>query len=748
MNIINQLKTNNGIILNSQQVEAVQTLSGATLLLAVPGSGKTTVIIARLGVLILEKNVPPEQILTLTFSVKAANDMQQRFVNLFGNEYEGRLQFRTIHSFCYTVIKEYEKIKNTTAFDVIENNSHIIKSICIRLNEEYVGDEVVNELIKKICYCKNLILSKEAIKKIAVPGCDFLQVYEKYEAYKKAKRIMDYDDMLNYAYIILKRYPNILQKYQEQFKFINVDEAQDISFIQHEIIRLLAMKNKNIFMVGDEDQSIYGFRAASPKELLSFEKKFSDVKILKIEQNYRSTRTIVEVSNSLISHNKGRYFMSMYCEKDYGQDIKITKMNDLNEQYDYLVKRIRDNNSQNSIAIIYRNNDSSIPIVDIFEREKIQFSIRENNPAFFSHFLKNDFMYIFQLALNNNDSNALEKIYYKLKYPISKQMVEYVKGNKSENVFDTLLQFPNLTNRAKDSIKQMVIDFRTLVSLNPYKAIQFVEWSMGYKENIETLVKQGYSIDTLNQKLNTLKVLALNVKSIQDLDDRLVQLEEIMQNETTTSNVTLTTIHSSKGLEFDTVIIVDAIDGQIPSSESIQQYMKKQPSLYEEEVRLMYVAITRAKDELEVIYSDKFNGQYIKSSRFINYIIQKSIDQTHLKSRVTNSPLYNKDEIESYTRNLYQTKISNTIKNQSVSLAVNNNLNPNYAQEIFIKKRVVTKDEIKSYTYGTQIKHKVYGKGCITNFMGGGTVEVKFTNNEKRILKLVTCLEEDIIYKI
>ncbi len=270
---------------NPQQEQAVLTIDGATLLIAVPGSGKTTVIIARIGNMIYNHFIPPEQILTLTFSVAATRDMQERFVSIFGDKFDNRLQFKTIHSFCFMVIKEYERLMNTKAFEVLENNNQIVKQIYLELTKEYIGEDIIKEISQKIGYCKNMMIDKEGIESINLPGCDFNEIYKSYEAYKKQKQLMDYDDMLNYAYVILNKYPEVLAKYQNQFKYFNIDEAQDTSFIQHEIIRLLAQKSGNIFMVGDEDQSIYGFRAAFPKALLDFKDNYKSANVLLMEQN-------------------------------------------------------------------------------------------------------------------------------------------------------------------------------------------------------------------------------------------------------------------------------------------------------------------------------------------------------------------------------------------------------------------------------------------------------------------------------
>ncbi len=705
MKFIEELKTNHNMILNPQQEQAVLAIEGATLLLAVPGSGKTTVIIARIENMIDNHNINPEQILTLTFSVAAANDMQNRFLNIFGHVYEKRLQFKTIHSFCYGVIKDYERFENRRAFKVLENNSLVIKNIYLELTQEYIGEDIIKEIAQKIGYCKNMMLSKEEIEKITLPDCDFNEIYKAYEEYKKANQLMDYDDMLNYAYIILNKYPDIINKYQNQYKYIDVDEAQDTSFIQHKIIELLAQKCGNIFMVGDEDQSIYGFRAAFPKALLDFKDTYSNANVLLMERNYRSTKKIVEASNHFIKQNTDRYSKNMFCENDEGIEIKQTHLKDLNKQYSYIADLInnidkdkdkdKDKGKGKSIAILYRNNDSAVPIVDILENENIAFSIRENNPTFFSHFVTNDILYFMRLAQDNSDIEAFEKIYYKLNCNISKNMLEFIKRYFTNNVFETLLEYPDLKGRTAEKIKKMQVDFHYLKEMKPFRGIEYIENEMGYSKNLNNLAKKGYAKENLVQKLNTLKSIASNRNNFDDFSSRLIQLKEIMQNSGIKKNaVTLSTVHSSKGLEFDKVILVDLIDDQFPTKESIKQKVGlNNKGLFEEETRLFYVGITRARKELEIITANRLNEHPIKISRFVRYLIPKPKEE----NGKGNSPL--------------------------------------------------PEGVLKDYIIGKKINHKTFGEGLIIS-TNDEIIDVQFEYHGVKKLSLALCLGYEIISKV
>ena len=631
MEFLEKLKKEHSIILNPQQEKAVLTIEGANLLLAVPGSGKTTVIILRIGYMLFDLGIDAEEILALTFSVAAANDMKKRFRSIFGNKFTKELSFKTIHSFCYQVIKEYEKLKNTKAFSVCENNSHIIKRIYLELNNEYIGEDTLREITRKITYCKNMMLKKSDIEGISIAGCDFGEMYRAYESYKINNRLMDYDDMLTYTYHILRQNESILNNIKNRYKYFNVDEAQDISYIQHEIIRLLVGKDGNIFMVGDEDQSIYGFRGAYPKALLDFKKYFKASKVLLMQQNYRSTKSIVESADRFIKQNKSRYDKTMFCVNEEGQKIQRRNLIDLGNQYEYiaeLIKKEKKEDENTSIGILFRNNESVIPIIDVLLREDISFTVRENKSGFFSHFVLEDIKAYCRFAKDFGNIDAFEKIYFKLDCYISKQMFDYVKENFRGNVFNVLLDFPGLYDSNIKKILQRREDFEKLRNLKSKDVIGFIETEMEYMNNINSLEGKGFVRESLLQKLRVLKCIGASLDEdcvAADIFDRLDLIEEAMGCSDRFSSVTLSTVHSSKGLEFDKVILVDLIEGQFPSSESVRLRDEGDLSFFEEEVRLFYVAVTRARTELLIIASNVFNGRLVRVSQFVGELLHSPV---------------------------------------------------------------------------------------------------------------------------
>lgn len=551
-----------------------------------------------------------------------------------------------------------------------------------------------------------MLLSNDEIKKIEVAGCDFPEILKQYDEFKFSNKQIDFDDMLRNVYEVFMNYPKYLEKYQDLFQYINLDEAQDTSFLQHEIIRLLAQKYQNLFMVGDEDQSIYGFRAAFPKALLNFNKTYANSVVLKMERNYRSTKVIVDSANMFIKLNKERINKNMFCENEIGLPINFVELEDLKEQYSHITKKVKTELGYKSIAILYRNNDSAIPLVDIFDRENIQFSIRENIPTFFTHFVTNDILSFIRLANNFGDVAAFERIYYRLNINLSKKMLEYVKQNSNGDVFETLKKFPELSSVTIKSIEEKKLNFNSLKCLNPTDAISYIEHDLNYNSVIKNLSKQGFSNETLMQKLNTLKIIASNFKDQISFIDRVYKLKDIMENiGINNSKITLSTVHSSKGLEFDMVFIIDAIDGQFPTSESIRQKIElKNSSQFEEETRLFYVGITRARKELTIFISNKLHGQKIRKSRFIDRLqFNKDIDFLDIN--------YNN---------------------------FSNNMN---------RSQGTYNDVLKDYKQGDYIVHTTFGNGEIVK-ISGKTAEVQFKNNRIMKFDLKLCIEKGIIRQL
>lgn len=630
MKIIDYLKINYNIDLNEQQKNAINTDGNNILLLAVPGSGKTTVLVSRIAYLIVEKNINPKNILTLTFSRESAKDMNLRFSNLFSEIVSTSPKFSTIHSFCYSVLKEYSLTYNREMPLLIEGNSNIqfsktklLRSIYNQVKQEYLADDMLENMVNDISYYKNMMLNKNNYYKYLDTDDCFIEILQKYEETKKEYKLMDFDDILLYALDILKKLPKFLEKFKVKYKYINVDEAQDTSKVQYEILKLFS-DTSNFFVVGDEDQCIYMFRGAYPEGLLDFGKNYKNTKVLKIEQNYRSNSDIVSKANEFIKSNKNRYPKEMFTNNDNKNSIEFVELEDYNRQYDKIVSDLKKLDKNKTVGILYRNNESAIPLIDILKYNNIDYYIKEKNLKFFSSGVISDIFAYFTLAYDPKNIEAFEKIYYKCK--CSKSVFLFVKYriNDFSSVFEAGANCPDISSYQVKYLMKCHSVLSKLKDKRPFSAIQKIESELGYKEYIDMKVKKG--LNPLNPilKLNILKTLSKRYKTIEEFVQRVSVLEKDLGSiDKSSSNITLTSIHSSKGLEFDIVYCIDFIDSIIPTLSAIESASEEIFDEIEAETRLFYVAITRAKDKL-IIYKSKFcNDEYVAKSRFITRIEDK-----------------------------------------------------------------------------------------------------------------------------
>lgn len=638
-NFLDILKNKFNINLNNQQQRAVEHKNGPAIVLAVPGAGKTTVLICRTANLILNYNVPPEKILSITFSKASARDMKKRFTDVFGDVVKGNIVFSTIHSFAFNVIREYAYQKRIK-YKLIEgsesefNKIRILKGIHHRINGTYINDDKLEELQGTIGYLKNTMIDIEDTHKYTMPQIrNFKEICRQYEDFKRSKNLIDFDDMLTLTFQILQSNPSILAKYRNTYPYIQVDEGQDTSRMQNQIISLLVHPNNNLFIVADDDQSIYGFRGASPEDLLNFEDKYINAKRFYMEENYRSTKNIVDVSNSFIKRNTARFDKNLFTENKPKRPVTIVKVNNELDQYRYIIKEIQKLKSYRDTAILFRNNISSIALAESLNRHGIPFYIRDSKLGFFNHWVVNDITSFLKLSLDTYDIQSFENIYYKMKGYISKDALKHVKIHKdSKDVFTSLLGFPGFKQFQLRNITGLQKDFKALKKKNPLSAINFIEKELEYGKYLKDRGKgSGYSYEGTKMILSILKSISIETSTSMEFLARLNALQELIidsKDNRYKNAVTLTTIHSSKGLEFKHVYMVDLVDGEFPSMSSIDSYDMGQPLPLEEERRLFYVGMTRSKEVLDLITIKEKNNERIFHSRFISELegIMNNVD--------------------------------------------------------------------------------------------------------------------------
>jgi len=624
MTFLETLITKTGLKLSQEQASAATHESGPSLTLAVPGSGKTTLLLCRTVFLIETMQIRAEKILTVTFSKAAANDMNSRYKTVFYKHYPHHVSFSTIHGFAYGIIRAYGKHFNKN-FQLIEDSSgpvskrQLLIGIYKKFTNEFLTDDKFEELSSAIGYTKNMMLNPDDAGKHGITMGQFSEMFKAYESEKERKNLIDFDDMLTMAYQILKQHEKTRLYYQKKYPYIQVDETQDTSLIQHEIIRLIAGDQKNIFMVADDDQSIYGFRGAYPEYLLNFGKIYPEGQIYYLSRNFRCSAEIVSTCSHVINHNENRYVKRMYAGEPSGNAVKHRIFDTVDDRNSY----ISSHQAEGTKAVLYRNNISALAIVDELDRQGKSFTIKDPGHSLLRHWIVKDIHAFMNLALVPQDVDAFERICFKMNGYISRNALQYVHGNqRGRPVFDTLLSIPTIKPIQRTTWGGLADRFENLAHLAPHLAINFIETELGYLEYLEDNAKRlGYHFETLRNLLAVLKTVARHTSSIVDFMDRLKSLTQVMKEASkTTSDLKLCTIHASKGLEYDTVFLIDVDDGIFPSKRSTEQSTKGDIHGLEEERRLFYVGMSRAKTSLEILGTKFRGGKYVKPSQFIDEV--------------------------------------------------------------------------------------------------------------------------------
>lgn len=621
--------------LNEQQKEAVQSVEGPVLLLAVPGSGKTTVLVTRLGYMIYAKGIAPEKILTVTYTVAATEDMAARFASQFGTDMADRLTFKTINGICAGIIHTYGRKTGRTPFALLNDEKVIadtLAKIYQKTERTYATESDLQTVRTLITYIKNSMLTETEIRELdKTADMKISAIYKEYNTWLREQKLMDYDDQMVYAYTMLQRFPELLRLYQDKFPYLCVDEAQDTSKIQHAIIALLASKTENLFMVGDEDQSIYGFRAAYPEALLSFEKNHPGAKVLLMEENFRSGAGIVKAADTFIQKNTLRHKKHMRAIKDGEEVVKEIAVKTRDDQYRYLAAvaencaaaradRVGGNvtagrvggrsdngiaDASHTVAVLYRDHECALPLIDLLERKEIPYRMRNAEISFFTHRTVLDVLNIMKLAMHPKDAETFLQVYYKINTYIRKEdalQIARISETQDISVWNAAVRYHGLSDYTMSSVQNTRMHMQQLLTERGDKAVKRILYYMGYQEYLE---RCGLKAD----KIEILRILGSREDSMAGLLQRLRELQDILTRKETdySCNFILSTIHASKGLEYDTVYLMDVTDGILPAQmlKNPEKASREERENYEEERRLFYVGATRAKSELYVFTTGK-----------------------------------------------------------------------------------------------------------------------------------------------
>ena len=702
--------------LTPSQKDAVEALHGPICVISCPGSGKTTVTVIRLANLMVKGGVSPQQILALTFSKASAKDMNDRFKSLFPS-LANHVKFATIHSFAFHIIRHFEQISGTryefidTPNQMTHSKRQLLASIYLEKSERYLSDDEYETITGQISLLKNLMIEPHQtteIKKYVENEVElFIQVYKAYEQKKEANFFLDYDDLLTTAYQILIHRDELRTFYQQRYTHIQIDEAQDTSKIQYELIKLVATPRNNLFLVGDDDQSIYAFRGAYPKQLLDFKQTFKDAQIIYLTENFRSSQNIVEMSSTFISHNHDRYPKEIKTPNPPSSVPVLHHFQTEKEQFTYLMEQLKAIDDLNEVAILYRQNVSAISLIEMLERHQLPFKLQEGKLTFFTHPIVKDVVAFFHLTLNPRDAEAFKRI-AKILY-LSASVVQQTLAQSESPYLDYLTrQVAFKTAFQRDKIRQFKLNLPKLKDLPPKRGIHFILDTLDYesyltkrgfiKDEKERVYTQGLAV------IETLKSIASETGDIHEFLNRLSHLYQLshQSSQQMMPAINLLTFHASKGLEFNTVFLVDCMDGITPSSSALNQHLLHEEEEFEEERRLFYVAMTRARHQLQILSVANKHNMLFNRSVFV-----KDVHQI----------LYPKSATES----LPQPK--RTASGRSISELKSMNL--------------TTSVDLKAYQIGVLIHHQRFGDGTIID-LDGETATIQFEHEQKRISLRIT----------
>lgn len=674
--------------LNENQLKAVDHLDGPCMVLAGPGSGKTRVITYRIANMVVNKNIKPTSILAISFTKASSIEMKNRALSLSNDFRMNKVTYGTFHSVFFRILRYFENYNIESILD--EKTKRIgLKNILKGLNIENADDdETIGQVINEISYVKNELMDKRDFKSEVLTNDEFIKVYNFYEEYKQQMNKIDFDDMLIKTYELLKNNKAALDRVRSVYRYILVDEFQDINKVQFEALKLIANPSNNIFVVGDEDQSIYGFRGSRPDFLLEFEEYFSNTKKVLLDINYRSKGEIIDIANRLIEKNTNRYEKVIKCGQGNGAKVNYISPEDSEEEAVYIAKDIKnkvqeDYTEYTDFAVIYRTNIQSRALVDVFMDMRIPFVVKDSIVTIYDHWAAQDILAYLRIGVNPNSNKDWIRIINKPFRYISKDNLNLIKDEP--DFINSLINKCDLHPKQVKTINDLDIDISYVKGLNPKNAISYIRTTLDYDRYIlDYCTNRKIKTNGLIEILNELESSATNFKTIQEYLEHIERVKsEIVDNKNNkeTDGVIFTTMHSAKGLEFKNVYIIGANEGTIPHEKSyeIDDEEKKNDQI-EEERRLMYVAITRAEENICISSPINKYGKRVSKSRFVEDI------------------------------------------------------------------KAPTKKEMDSITIGDRIYHKKFKEGIIVE-KNGDSIKIRFKDRD-RALNSKVCLTKRIIWKI
>ena len=599
---------------NPSQKRAIAHLSGPMMVLAGPGSGKTSVIVERTAYMTGEGKIPSSSVLVVTFSRAAAVEMKERFLKFTGQS-STQVTFGTFHGVFYGILKQAYNLTSANILSEEEKNG-ILRELALNFGGELASEgDFTEEIAKEISMVKGNRISLEHYYSSCCPDEVFRQIYGAYGNMLRERRKLDFDDMLLSCYELFDKRKDILRAWQQKFRYILVDEFQDINQLQYDIVRLLAEPENNLFIVGDDDQSIYHFRGARPEIMLNFTKDYPGAEKVVLDVNYRCSKRILDSAMKVIGRNKTRFQKELSTPNPEGKPVRLCEYANPREEYlsvtAELRKRLEQGENLENTAVLLRTNQEAEGLIAAFMERQIPFTMKEKLPNLFQHWICRNLLAYMRFAQGERSRKLFLEIMNRPNRYISRDAV--VSGR--EISFEQLRDFYKDKDWMCDRLTTMETHLRILKGLPPYAAINFIRKGMGYEEYLqEYALYRKIKPEELGEILDRLSESAKGMNTLKEweeyIEDYTRKLEE-QAGKQKKEGVQILTLHGAKGLEFDRVYILNVNEGSIPYRKAVLA-----PAV-EEERRLFYVGMTRAREHLTLCYVKKQYEKEREPSRFL-----------------------------------------------------------------------------------------------------------------------------------
>ena len=606
---------------NQAQKKAVTHGPGPCQVLAGPGSGKTLTIVNRIKYLIEECQVRPEEILVVTFTRFAAAEMKERLSGLMGKK-NVPVTAGTFHGIYYGILKWAYRFGRQNI--LAEEEKYQLLRLVVDRQELELSDEedFLKDIAEEIGKVKNNRIDIQDFVSSKCGAETFRGIYREYEKERKSLRKIDFDDMLVACYQLFASRPDVLAQWQKKFRYILVDEFQDINRVQYDVLRMLALPENNLFVVGDDDQAIYGFRGADPEIMFQFGKDYPGAEQILLDVNYRSTSNIVKNSLKVIGNNEKRFDKKIQAVRDKGDFLHIQELKDPNEEAQYVAdeieKRMEKGVPAEENAVLFRIHTDARPMVEELIRRKLPFQMREHLPNLYDHFIAKDIQAYFRLAMGKISRGDMLRVMNRPKRYIGRDSL-----SGGEVSFEGIRNFYCDKDWMMDRIDQFEWDVKMLSRMAPYAAVQYLRKRIGYDDFLRDYAfTNKIERSDLNEVLAEIEEAARPHATIEEWFSHIEEYTDTLKKkerrkDLSRDGIRLMTLHAAKGLEFDTVFMIGANEGRMPYQKAVTEQAE------EEERRLFYVGMTRAENVLRICYVKEKNGKETVPSRFVDELLEE-----------------------------------------------------------------------------------------------------------------------------